>query len=453
MNEFTYQFSPLGNDYSHIVRIDHEKSNQIEFEATVSDQQILAHAGRQVTSLVADLMDIGGAVIIADRFTPRRQHQGIINIELRLRNPQIFDCEDVIHTLGSALYHYTNDQWNFRFLPSDSNGRIAEQQQRFFARSENEANVDVALFSGGVDALAGLAHQLHENPDIFFSLVSIGTGNPRIHNVQTSLARLLFQSEYGNRIQHVLVDTPRRKNRQIKRLNLDYRARAFAFLVIGSAFALLEEQNALYVYENGVGAINLPFRASEVGLDHSRTVHPLSLKRVSDFISAVIGQQFSIHNPFLFHTKMEITQGLLHARLEYLVPHTISCDRVGRSALQCGTCSSCLLRRQAMQLLEIADTDYALDRKHTHLRHMMRQVETLQGFLDSQDPWTVIAQKYPSALLDIDIVHEDLGLSRDDLHERIIRLYERYVDEWQQVRTWFEPEMSIGTSYANGHSN
>jgi len=433
MREVTYQFEAFGNDYTTVIQANHDSKSEKCFKVAVYDHQLLTKSGRQVPSLLADLIDISTAVLIADRFTPRLQHQGIINIELRLRNSQIFDCEDVIRTLGSALYHYTNDQWNFRFLPNDSNGRIAEQQQRFFARSENEALVDVALFSGGVDALAGLAHRLHENPDTFFSLVSIGTGNPRIHNVQTSLARLLYQSEYGNRIQHVLVDTPRRKNHQIKRLNLDYRARAFAFLVIGSAFALLEEQNTLYVYENGIGAINLPFRASEVGLDHSRTVHPLSLKRVSDFISAVIGQQFSIHNPFLFHTKVEITQGLLQAHLDYLVPHTISCDRMRASALQCGTCSSCLLRRQAMQLLNITDTDYALDRKHTHLRHMMRQVETLQGFLDSQDPWTVIAQKYPSALLDIDIAHGDLGLSREDLHEQIVYLYERFVDEWLRV--------------------
>jgi len=277
MDEFTYQFSPLGNNRASIVRTDHQKDNKIAFEATVSDQQILARAGRQVPPIIADLMDIGGAVIIADRFTPRRQYQGIINVALPVRNPHIFESEHVQCALGSVLHHYTNDQWNFSFQSNDGSTRIAEQQHRFFARTEDEANVDVALFSGGVDALAGLTHQLLAKPDTFFSLISIGTGNPRIHNLQTSLAEDLYRSEYGDRIQHIMVDTPRRKNRQIKRLNSDYRARAFAFLVIGSAFSLLEEQDTLYVYENGIGAINLPFRASEEGLDHSRNVHPLSL--------------------------------------------------------------------------------------------------------------------------------------------------------------------------------
>jgi len=106
-----------------------------------------------------------------------------------------------------------------------------------------------------------------------------------------------------------------------------------------------------------------------------------------------------------------------------------------------------------MQLLGITDTGYAMDRNNTHLRHMVRQVESLQGVLDSQYPWKTLAQKYPSTLLDIDIIHEDLGLAHSDLHEKIIDLYDRYVNEWQQVRVRFEPEMSIGTSHAIVQSN
>ena len=44
-------------------------------------------------------------------------------------------------------------------------------------------------------------------------------------------------------------------------------------------------EKVLYLYENGIGAINLPYRESAVGLDHSRSVHPLTLLMVSEVVS------------------------------------------------------------------------------------------------------------------------------------------------------------------------
>lgn len=103
-------------------------------------------------------------------------------------------------------------------------------------------------------------------------------------------------------------------------------------MLLGSAYACLEGQaRALAVYENGIGAINLPFRASEVGLEHTRSVHPLSMCCVSQFVSMLIGEPFLVHNPFLWSTKAEMCRVLDELDVSDIAWETVSCDCPYRS--------------------------------------------------------------------------------------------------------------------------
>jgi hypothetical protein len=47
-----------------------------------------------------------------------------------------------------------------------------------------------------------------------------------------------------------------------------FRARGLVFKLLGAVCAYLEKQQALYIYENGFGAINLPYRLSEKNMLH-----------------------------------------------------------------------------------------------------------------------------------------------------------------------------------------
>lgn len=446
MVSYSYEFSGMGEGLSSVRRFDHKKDTDMTFHVGLADEEVLRLAGRYVNTLVADMMDIGGAVLVADRCSPRTKDQTVIHVKLPLRNVEIFERSRVKEFLCSALHYYTNDHWEFEFVSHTVTKRIAERQRRFFARSENEGDVHVALFSGGADALSGLAHQLVNNPDAFFSLVTVGTSNTRMQGVQSVLATQLRHSEYGSRIQNIFIDTPRKYAKEIP-LNGDFRARAFVFLFIGCAFAILEGQNKLFVYENGIGAINLPFRASEVGLDHSRTVHPMSLWKVSRLVSEIIGEMFCIENPFFFFTKTEVCNGLIRAGLEDLFQHSISCDRMRYDSKQCGNCSSCILRRIAAHNLGLPDTSYSLSNKWTHIRHMARQIETIQQSLDTQDPWHVLAKKFPSALIDVDVARPYMmpQLTETQMRRQVLEMYERYEEEWQLAITHFSShEMMIG---------
>jgi len=227
-------------------------------------------------------------------------------------------------------------------------------------------------------------------------------------------------------------------------------------MLLGSAYARLEGQHALALYENGYGAINLPFRVSEVGLDHARSVHPLSLQMVSHLISLILNKQFLIHNPFIWWTKAEMCHVLEGMNVVDIAWETISCDRPHRNDTpQCGRCSSCILRRESFLASETPDrTEYLIHKESgdallnllrgSHLAHMRYQAQKLQREVAHNNAWEFLGQKYPSRLADlIDRVSVETGANREDLISSILSLYERYTREWQliNVRTVFDREL------------
>lgn len=65
------------------------------------------------------------------------------------------------------------------------------------------------------------------------------------------------------------------------------------------------------------------------------------------------GQTFRIHAPLLHWTKSRIIQEGLHLGVDY--SKTVSCYRLTESGQACGTCDSCVLRRNGFQALEVND--------------------------------------------------------------------------------------------------
>ncbi|MGB7251401.1 MAG: 7-cyano-7-deazaguanine synthase, partial [Phormidesmis sp.] len=162
---------------------------------------------------------------------------------------------------------------------------------------------------------------------------------------------------------------------------------------------------------------------------------------------------FQVRNPFLFWTKAEMCQILAEEGKNDLVALTKSCDRPHRQQpIQCGYCSSCLLRRQALAASKIEDrTRYVIchgkrpaDDPSVYLRHMLAQVHTLRCLINASDfpslQWEALTQKFP--VLD-DIVDRGSmakNLAFDDMRGRLIQLYRSYVTEWDDV----ESSLSVG---------
>lgn len=229
--------------------------------------------------------------------------------------------------------------------------------------------------------------------------------------------------------------------------NSSARARGFAFLLLGAVTALVEGQPVLHVYENGIGALNLPFRASEVGLAHSRAVHPLSVVRMERLVSEWIGETFRIENPFFLMTKAETVKKIASSHLRELIWQTRSCDSVRREpgkSIQCGCCSSCLLRRAALAALGVEDetpylvTEYLQNsvvlqsKDGDFLRAMLTQVETFKTMVNDPDPWRVIVKQY-SDLNDVADWTTPVTVGSPDSRTQLTNLLQRYTKEWQSV--------------------
>src|SRR6266567_4860950 len=364
--DYTFVFSPIKDKHSSVQVINYRGSqSQASFAIQVGahDYDLLIKSNRRIPSISADLIDVATAIYIADRISIRQDDMPCkIGITIPVRNINIMRESNIIKKFQDILEWYTNDFWTIEFTHYDELGRLSEIQIPLNETFEHSTKV--ALWSGGLDSLAGLCQQLLTYPTYHFTLLGTGS-NLFVDHLQKHVYESLNE-RFPNRNTLIQVPTYVKYN-QVLPKDSSQRARGLFFLLQGIACAYTLGQKTLYLYENGIGAINLPFTKSEIGLDHSRSVHPLSLQYLSELASLVFGTSFNIYNPFMFSTKAEMCQVLCSNNSSDLMFETITCDRRHRKAiLQCGYCSSCLLRRQAIAALKIKDnTKYIITEKTT----------------------------------------------------------------------------------------
>lgn len=441
---YTLSFDPISEWSSALHFEDHSNPQQTRsVEFTVDDTIFRARTRSSYPEIGADLIDLSAAIYAADRlavqYPGKRRH---IQVILPLRHPEVFGSEDALDLLKELLNWATASasRWSFDFKKRQM-GRLVERETvlSFPAR-----DAEVALWSGGLDALAGLYTRAHEQLSLHFQLVGSGSNDTIFARQQKVLTKL--DASMSRRT--LLCQVPirfRRSGPQHK--NSCPRVRGVVFCLVSAVCAYLQGQQTLNVYENGVGAINLSYRDSEIGIDHSRSVHPLTLLGISRFLSTVLEEVFSVTNPFLFWTKAQILERLAADRRIDLLPYTMSCDSPHRRRpKQCGYCSSCILRRQALAAAGLEDqTRYVVPHgkppkrdSSLYLRAMLTQVDSLERLLSghkrSNAQWEALTQKY--AVLDdiVDRTAEFQGIPEHEMRLRLVQLYQNYICEWQQVR-------------------
>lgn len=445
--DYTYIFDDLSDGYSSVQWIHHHAHQSSQtFHVHVDDQQFHWKRRYHLSPLHADCIDLASAIAVADRLSSRTRYQQCsIQICLPVRHPELFSCSSIQQYLQDILYWYTKDQWVFDFSARSAYGRLAERELSLIKPSAYGLPTEVALWSGGLDSLAGLYSQIN-NGTASSHYVLFGTGaNTFIHSKQRDAVKAIEALFPG---QTTLVQVPLRlgETKEMRKHSLQ-RSRGFVFLLLGAICAMLEGKQALTVYENGIGAINLPFTRAEVGLDHSLSVHPVSLIRMGEFVSRLFGSPFTFQNPFLFQTKAQMCAPLTtSSAFEQLVLSTFTCDRYLRDRpQQCGRCSSCLLRRQAIAVLNVEEdptpysmTTASLYRQKSrisdgdHLRAMEAQVATLRTCFSAEDPWQRLLDYAPQLLEIVDEMSEEKILPRETLVDRLLQLYACYVSEWDE---------------------
>lgn len=438
--DYTYVFNDIQPNFGWVVVTNHASGQHYQLQVSVDDSRLVSPERARLVAELADLVDLAVAVYTADRLSIRSADASSnIRILLPVRRPGNFS-QHLTQMLEEILFWFTQDNWSLSFVQRTSMGRQIEIQDKLDFEPQSNTR-EVALWSGGLDSLAGYCNRLVTEAAETFTLFGTG-GNSHVLNVQRTVYKRIRQclpeAQRTNLVQipiHLSVTSGIQKNRIM-------RARGFIFLLLGAVCALVYGQNRLSIYENGIGALNLPFRLSEVGLDHTRAVNPLSLLRMSDIVSTYMSKGFVFWNPFLFWTKAQMCQVFVNVGCTELVFHTISCDRRLRSRpMQCGRCSSCLLRRQALAVTQIDDrTGYATQRndlqlsdRELHFNAMRHQTASLRTILKSENPWFVLQKRYPVLQGVVDELVDHLLVPAKDLQSEILCLYHNYVQEWELV--------------------
>ena len=450
-NEYEFDFTRASKIWASSQLGDLPSSETILFgDGFVNDDSIARCLGQILDPLLADLVDVALFVYFADRLSPRRRHTNPhhhfqwsrkIRLKIPVRRLEAWSNSETHESLRQLLRYFTEDDWRIDFVPHQKEKRSSESQTLLF-HSPLPEHTRVALFSGGLDSYAGAVQQIAELPDYHFVLVS-GVTNTRQGNGQREQVKVI-KNVAPSRITHIAVSYGIRQGIE-RSEEVSQRSRGFLFTALGAATAIVAETRELYVYENGIGAINLPYDGTQVGTSNTRAVHPISLLRMSQFVSKLIQADFHIHNPFLFHTKAEMCSHPAVRRLGEGIAMTFSCDGFPirkKDQPQCGICTSCLLRRQSLESAGLSIFDdssaylndlqsYITARaKLRPLLAMEWQAQKIAACLTAKDPWQKLAYEFPSLMEIASEICLDTNTESERVRSDLLRLYSQYVTEW-----------------------
>ncbi|HEX3391574.1 MAG TPA: Qat anti-phage system QueC-like protein QatC [Solirubrobacteraceae bacterium] len=319
-------------------------------------------AGLSPSPLAMDLLRLGGAVFCVDKIARREDAPDYWTRELELTLP-VSDphrWREVAPLLHEALSFLSGDHWSVSFTAS---GETKEP-----AIPPADAGEVVALFSGGLDSLAGAIELLESGERV----VLIGHHDSSLtDHTQTELFARLVGAYTPERVtQRRLLLRPATANAQQARplpdrgrgREITTRTRSLLFVSAGVAIAnALGDRTPLYMPENGFIGVNVPLTAARVGSLSTRTTHPLFIQRVAGLLSG-LGLEHPLINPFRLATKGELLERSSRPDLlRALATVTISCSHPeaarwhhGRQG-NCGYCYPCLVRRASLHRLGLDD--------------------------------------------------------------------------------------------------
>lgn len=316
--------------------------------------------GESLQPLAKDFYRIALSVYISDRRFSRPSNVPIRNIKILLSVSDQKFWDHHKDNLEGVLRTLSGDNFFFHFVQG-----TPSRSQTTITRSI-ESEWKVSLFSGGLDSLAGVSWLRERNLKPI--LVSHTSAN-KITGLQRLLATNLEVLFSGEMEFHQI--NAKRIGNDLKANEDSQRLRSFLYLTLGCVFALHKGISELYIFENGILAVNIPMSSARISLN-TQTVHPKFLIMYESLVSKIFGTEFSIINPFLEETKAEVVSHLDKKEFRDLIKNTVSCFRptskrfLGQSykkVWHCGVCFPCIIRRIAINAAGLSSYDarYAED--------------------------------------------------------------------------------------------
>lgn len=398
---------------------------ELGYQALLDGRAVIQRLAREFPAVAADLIEIAARVYAVDRLAARPGKREMrlgatwardLWLEMPVREPQLWNAN--ADRLTELLAWLTDDRWDIAFFQMPV-GRGPLDQSQGFLFDTVPTGASPVLFSGGLDSGVGLAaHLLHSDA----VAISVDTNNWMQHVQKRVLQHLSTVSG------HSCVPLRYRISMRASGVESSQRSRGLLFLATGIATSWTLGEDRLRVFENGIGAINLPYLRSQFGSQATRSMHPRTLRLAEGLAEAISRKPFRIDAPSLTVTKAQAIR-TAPPIADTALALTVSCD-TGFSArvryhAPCGICTSCLLRRQALHAAGRADLDEAVSYRtrspagSATLQAMLWQVARLRACLARRDSWLGLVSEFPEVL-------DTAPLSPVE----VVNLYRSYVQEW-----------------------
>lgn len=414
-------------------------------QVDVDLSNLASHAGRALSAVETDWVNLAMAIYAADRFASRRPGRSAgqtfwrrsISLRVAVIDPDLWDKAKPL--ILAALSFLTDDKWSLQF----SNRRLLlnEERQRHLFSSSPEQVPWVCLFSGGLDSLAGFKRfsSLSDSKGVLVS----GWTHERLRVAQSNIVDEI-RSARGKSLDWVPIYYGFSRIENDEGMESSQRSRGWVHVALGLAASYASHQDTLDVCENGIGAFNLPTELSQTGSHTSRAMHPVFLHRIAQAASIVFKRNLRVRQSAVFETKGELLTSTLRPSDANLAAKTFSCEifpNYRAKEHQCGVCPSCLVRRASLHAAGIEDSGllYELDvttqnippRKALGLIKMERYATRISqcfGPLASNDSamW-----EYPEAASYFDEAAKSLDLSLDQYLSALRRTHQAFVLEWR----------------------
>jgi len=324
----------------------------------------------------------------ADKLCPRRTATDAWSREFVLHLPTTPAFSPLAPQLAKLLAFLTGDAWTLKLreAPVDLGFQTTWRH--------NWQPQAVALFSGGLDSLAGAIDLLAAGKRLLLvSHYDYG----QLAGTQQTLAAALSRRFGPDKVSHLALRV------QLEGPELTLRSRSLLYLALGLAAAqALGPRTPLVMPENGWISLNAPLTLNRLGTYSTRTTHPHFLAGLAALWQEA-GIKQTVLNPYEGLSKGEVLascqdQGLL----QELALLSVSCARPVASRWRrqapgsCGYCYPCLLRRAALHRLgRDRGEDYLVDvlAAPEHLAHRLRGRD-LRALLLALKTW----QKSPREL-------------------------------------------------------
>lgn len=355
---------------SRLLRLTYDKSSKDQ-NVNLELPHLIAQVNCHFPDRIKDLLEIAGYVYAADRLIKRGDPISVeyqswsrsLHFFIKVRDYDFWKSRDVSLKLIESLVFVSGDMdFHFSFLKG---GRDIGQTNLYDMEGislEKRSNSTVALFSGGLDSLAGALEILTQS-DKNIMLISHRSNNSAITQIQKGLIDRLMK-DFPGRIQYFPFYCNLHGERAVEETQ---RTRIFLYTAIAQALPSLASEEEILVFENGITSVNFYKRQDLMNARASRTTHPKTLQLFEDFYTLIEGNRKRILHPFLYSTKTDILNKIkASGKLDY-INSTITCTKTfltfenNTQATHCGICSQCIDRQFAAFASELEDHDAIYD--------------------------------------------------------------------------------------------